>query len=108
MFNTSKAPFDDPRVRKAINLAVNRQAINEVFGVGDLTLGLPFPPGTWYGRTLEEAEQVPGFRLDSNGEKHPDDLAEAQAAAGRRWFPRRVQNHHHPAPGGALRGRLEP
>ena len=87
MFNTEKTPFDDPRVRKAINLAVNRQDIIEIFSVGDYTLGLPFPPGTWYGRTLEEAEQVPGFRLDSNGKKHPDDLAEARRLLAEAGFP---------------------
>jgi len=87
MFNTEKAPFDDQRVRKAINLAINRQDIIEVFSVGDYTLGLPFPPGTWYGRTLEEAEQVPGFRLDSNGDKHPDDLAEARRLLTEAGFP---------------------
>ena len=87
MFNSSKKPFDDPRVRKAINLAINRQDIIEVFSVGDYTLGLPFPPGTWYGRTLEEAEQVPGFRLDANGEKHPDDLAEARRLMTEAGFP---------------------
>ena len=87
MFNNEVAPFDDPRVRKAINLAINRQDIIEVFSVGDYTLGLPFPPGTWYGRTLEEAEQVPGFRLDSNGNKHPDDLAEARRLLADAGFP---------------------
>jgi len=87
MFNAEKKPFDDPRVRKAINLAVNRQEIIEIFSVGDYTLGLPFPPGTWYGRTLEEAEQVPGFRLDANGNKHPDDLAEARRLLTEAGFP---------------------
>ena len=87
MFNAGQAPFDDPRVRKAINLAVNRQDIIEVFSVGDYTLGLPFPPGTWYGRTLEEAEQVPGFRLDGTGAKHPGDLAEARGLMADAGFP---------------------
>ena len=87
MFNSEKKPFDDPRVRKAINLAVNRQDIMEVFGVGDLTLGLPFPPGTWYGRTLEEAEQVPGFRLGPDGKKHEGDLIEARRLMADAGFP---------------------
>ena len=86
MMNTTKKPFDDPRVRRAIILAVNRQELIETFSVGDNTLGLPFPPGTWYGRTLEEAEQVPGYRL-LNGEKHPDDLAEAKALMAEAGFP---------------------
>ena len=77
MMNTEQKPFNDPRVRRAIILAINRQDIIETFSGGDYTLGLPFPPGTWYGRTLEEAEEVPGYRL-VNGEKPRVDLVEAK------------------------------
>ena len=77
MMNTEKAPFDDPRVRRAMSLAMNRQEVIETISVGDFQLGHPFPPGTWFGPTLEEAEQTPGLRL-LNGEKHPDDIAEAK------------------------------
>ena len=77
MMNTEKAPFNDARVRRAISLAINRQEIIETISVGDFQVGHPFPPGTWFGPTLEEAEQAPGMRL-LNGEKHPDDIALAK------------------------------
>ena len=77
MMNTEKAPFNDARVRRAMSLAINRQEIIETISVGDFQLGHPFPPGTWFGPTLEEAEQAPGMRL-LNGAKHPDDIAEAK------------------------------
>ena len=82
MMNTEQRPFDDPRVRRAIN----RQDIIETFSGGDYQLGLPFPPGTWYGRTLEEAETVEGYRL-VNGEKAPVDLRTAKRLMKEAGFP---------------------
>ena len=88
MMNTEQKPFDDPRVRRAIILAINRQEIIETFSMGDndLALGLPFPPGTWYGRTLEEAEELPGYRL-VDGAKPRVDLATAQRLMKEAGFP---------------------
>ena len=82
--NTKAKPFDDVRVRRAINLAIYRQEFNAALGEGIHLLGTPFPPGFWFSRSLEEAAQLPGFR-ELDGEKHPDDIAEAKrllAAAG--------------------------
>jgi dipeptide transport system substrate-binding protein len=47
-FNTQKAPFDNPRVRQALNMAVNKDAIIEaVFqGAGKLAKN-PIPPTIW-------------------------------------------------------------
>jgi peptide/nickel transport system substrate-binding protein len=86
MMNTEKEPFDDPRVRRAIGLALNRQEAISLLSVGDFQLGLPFPPDTWFGRTTEEAEQLPGFRL-LNGEKHPEDIAEAKRLLTEAGYP---------------------
>jgi ABC-type transport system substrate-binding protein len=77
--NTSKAPFDNPKVRQAVNLALYRQPLVETFGVPRLdTLGPPLGVGTWFGRTAEEIAQLPGWR-ELNGAKHPDDIAKAKA-----------------------------
>ena len=86
MMNTEQKPFDDPRVRRAIILAINRQEIIEIFSGGDYQLGLPFPPETWYGRTAEEAGQVDGYRL-VNGEKPRVDLAEAKRLMKEAGYP---------------------
>ena len=86
MMNADRKPFNDPRVRRAIILAINRQEIIETFSGGDYTLGLPFPPGTWYGRTIEEAEQVKGYRL-VNGEKPRADLVEARRLMEEAGYP---------------------
>ena len=74
--NARRAPFDDPRVRRAIHLAVHRQPIIQTFG-GIHLLGTPVPPGYSWSFTAEEALQFPGIR-ELDGEKHPDDIAEAK------------------------------
>ena len=47
-FNTEKAPFDDKRVRQALNMAVNKQAIIDVVfqGAGKVAKN-PIPPTIW-------------------------------------------------------------
>ena len=86
MMNAESELFDDPRVRRAMSLAINRQEIVAALGIGDLQIGTPFPPGTWFGPTVEEAEQLPGMRLLA-GEKHPDDIAEAKRLLTEAGFP---------------------
>src|SRR5712691_5243995 len=77
--NTSVAPFDNPKVRQAVNLALDRQALFNIFGVpGFDTRAPPLGVGAWFGRTAEEIAQLPGWR-QLNGAKHPDDIAKAKA-----------------------------
>jgi peptide/nickel transport system substrate-binding protein len=78
LINTEKAPFDDVRVRRALNLILHRQAFNEIFGAGEYLIGSPLPPDQWFGRTSEEWEDWPGLRQTDAGDKHPDDIAEAK------------------------------
>ena len=61
-----------------MHLAVDRTEFRTIWGGGIAPVGTPFPPDTWFGRTTEEALQLPGFRSGPNGEKHPDDIAEAR------------------------------
>jgi len=77
--NTSVAPFNNPKVRQAVNLALDRQALFDTFGVPGLdTLAPPLGVGTWFGRTAEDIAQLPGWR-QLNGAKHPEDIAKAKA-----------------------------
>ena len=77
--NTSVAPFDNPKVRQAVNLAIDRQALLETFGVpGKDSLGPPLGVGMWFSRSAEEIAKLPGWR-QLNGKKHPDDIAKAKA-----------------------------
>ena len=90
LLNTTKAPLDNQKVRKAIHLALHRQPFVETFSKGLDFLGTPTPPGAWYGLSLEESAQLPGFRESEPGVKHPDDIAEAQRLMAEAGFPRRV------------------
>jgi ABC-type transport system substrate-binding protein len=77
--NNSMAPFDNPKVRQAVNLALDRHAMFSIFGVaGYDTLAPPLGSGSWFGRTAEEIAQLPGWR-QLNGQKHPEDIAKAKA-----------------------------
>ena len=95
--NWTAPPFDDPRVRRAVFLTVDRKELAEVHQLGFAKLGQPFFPGSdWASSTLASSDEVvatwPGFRyVDSTGDlypgdpirvegltKHPDDIAEAK------------------------------
>jgi peptide/nickel transport system substrate-binding protein len=78
LLNIEREPFTDPRVRHAISLATHRQPIIESLSAGVDELGGVFPPSAWFGYTKEELETMPGYRLTADGEKHPDDIAEAK------------------------------
>ena len=80
LLNARVAPFDNPKVRRALMLGLHRQPIMDIFTPGKQLIGTPIPSGYGWSFTLEEALNIPGFR-ELNGEKHPDDLAEAQKLA---------------------------
>ena len=47
-YNTTKKPFDDVRVRKAVNMAINKQAIVDAVYLGTgVAAKNPIPPGQW-------------------------------------------------------------
>ncbi len=56
----NRTPLDDPRVRKAIYLALDRRDIMETATAGFGIMGSFFPPG--YATTEEQLLQLPGFR----------------------------------------------
>ena len=77
MMNTKKPPFDNPKARKAMNLVVHRQPVIQTITAGRGFMGTPIPCGFGWSFTCEDALNMPGMR-ELNGEKHPDDIAEAQ------------------------------
>ena len=84
MINPKKAPFTDPRVRKAIYLALDRQQIDDI--VLDNTSGEPsiFMPGMAYDES--EAVTWPGLR-PKNTPGGKEDLAEAKRLMAEAGFP---------------------
>ena len=86
MVNSKKAPYTDPRVRRAIHLALYRQPLVEGFGLGQYTIGKPMSPNNPLGLSDEEVLTFPGYR-ELDGKKHPDDIAEAQRLMAEAGFP---------------------
>ena len=80
IFMTINPPFNDLRIRQAFNLVFDRHEFVDVFGAGPGTdLAAPYyGVDNWYGYTAEEVANSPGYRQGPNGEKHPDDIAEAK------------------------------
>ena len=72
VINATKPPFNNPRVRQAINLAIDRKGYIEVVHNGRAEVSLYLDGGIW-GLSTEEIWQLPGFRQPKD-----QDLAEAQ------------------------------
>ncbi|QFU09093.1 Periplasmic dipeptide transport protein precursor [Rhodobacteraceae bacterium THAF1] len=55
-YNTMEAPFDQPEVRKALNMAIDKQAIIDVIFQGEATAAKnPIPPTMWsYNESIED------------------------------------------------------
>jgi len=102
-------PFEDPRVRRAVFLAIDRKEIIDVDKLGIGKMGQPFFPGSLWASSDEEVATWPGFRyLDSNGDlfigdpvgvdglvKDPDDIAEAKALMVEAGFPDGFDANYH-------------
>jgi peptide/nickel transport system substrate-binding protein len=66
LFNTRKAPFNDPKLRRAVSLALDRNAFNKAVLQGGALPGgamLPPPAGAW-GLSAEKLETLPGYGND--------------------------------------------
>jgi peptide/nickel transport system substrate-binding protein len=82
-FNTGSGPLANPKVREAINLALDRQTFNQLVWAG---LGLygtwGGPPGHPLGMTAEEVLALPGWRVPKDA-----DVARAQQLMAEAGYP---------------------
>jgi len=74
VMNNSKPPFNDPRLRRAVALATDREKMIEIAAEGWGVPGGYIGPHTPYGLALEELKQYPQFG---------EDMAKRQAEAKR-------------------------
>lgn len=82
--NNSKAPFDDPNVRRAIHLAVDRQAIIDAFAPvwepAFVTRWLP--RASPFATPVDEIMELPGYRPDKT-----EDIEEARRLLAEAGYP---------------------
>lgn len=72
--NTEKAPWKDLRIIKALRRATDPQEIQKAFGSGYYAMAAPFPPDSWYGSSMAQLKERPGYRMPKD-----QDIAEAKA-----------------------------
>jgi len=83
IINTKVKPFDDPRVRQAINLALNKQGIIEAFKTQEqIDLSRWVPHGGSFATPREEIAKLPGYRPDKT-----QDVANAKKLLTDAGFP---------------------
>ena len=87
MLNTTIPPYDNPKVRRALFLAVDRQAQVDAFGFGKGSIHGPLPSWLWFGVPEEELLEVPGFRQTADGKKDPQDLEMAKQLLAEAGYP---------------------
>jgi peptide/nickel transport system substrate-binding protein len=83
VFNQTKPPFSDVRVRMALQLAIDRQAADKAVNFGDGLIGGPIVivGKTGWGIQQDELNKLPGFR-----QPKAQDIAEAKRLRGEAGF----------------------
>ncbi|MBM3226952.1 MAG: hypothetical protein FJZ47_24565, partial [Candidatus Tectomicrobia bacterium] len=72
--NTTKEPWKDVRVIKALRRATDPYEIQKAFGSGYYDIAAPFPPGAWYASSAAQLKERPGYRVPKD-----QDIADAKA-----------------------------
>ena len=82
--NAEKAPFTDPRVRRAIHLALNRHDLVSVYrtALDFAHVSRWMSPGSTCAQSNDEVYSIPGYRVDNTA-----DIAEAQRLLAEAGFP---------------------
>jgi peptide/nickel transport system substrate-binding protein len=71
MFNTTRKPFDDPKVRQAISMAIDRWGGSDALSKISIlkAVGGPLRPGNVYALPPDELAKLPGFRRNAEAER---------------------------------------
>ena len=81
--NSTTPPFDNLKVRQAVNLVIDRKAYIEVVHEGHAQPALVFAPGGPSGRTAEDMwDKVPGFGTGAKKQQEVEEAKRLMAEAG--------------------------
>ena len=81
--NNQRKPFSDPRVRRAIHLAVSRQNLIAAFAKQEfITMDRWISHANTYAMPIEEIQKLPGYRANKE-----QDIAEAKRLLAEAGFP---------------------
>lgn len=71
MFNTTRQPFDNPKVRQALTMAIDRWGGSDALGKISIlkAVGGPLRPGSAYALTPDELATLPGYRRNAEAER---------------------------------------
>ena len=71
IINREKPPFDNPDLRRAMSLAIDRQAFIDILteGKGFRATAMQPPPGGRWGMPLDMLEKLPGYEPDVAGNR---------------------------------------
>ena len=86
IINTRQKPFDDPRVRRAVHLALNRQGLIEAFKTQEqIDLSRWVPHGGEFATPRDTIATLPGYRADKT-----QDVADARKLLADAGYPNGV------------------
>lgn len=81
--NNQRKPFDDPRVRRAIHLAVSRQNLIKVYaGQEYITMDRWVSHANTYAMPFDDLQKLPGYRPDKQ-----EDIAQAKQLLAEAGYP---------------------